>query len=79
MMTSTLPLSELKRLTPPFANEADEEEAFRYWKDRTIEEKLAASTQLTLDHYRELGIDVDKPMNKTIVRRTVSWAMPRGD
>ena len=45
---ATLPLSELKRLSPPFANEADEEEAFRYWKDRSSEEKFAASALPTL-------------------------------
>jgi hypothetical protein len=76
---SALSLSELKRLTPPFANEADEEEAFRYWKNRTTEENFSASTRLTLDHYRELGVDVDEPMDKTIVRRTVPWAKPEGN
>ena len=79
MMMPALSLPELKRLTPPFANEADEEEAFLYWKARTIEEKLAASTRLTLGYYREMGIDVNKPMDKTIVRRTVSRATPKGD
>lgn len=76
---SDLPLSELKRLTPPFANLADEEEAFRYWLNRTPQEKMAESTRLTREHYRELGIDVDKPMDKTLIRRTMSEKKMEGN
>lgn len=76
---STLSLSELKRLTPPYANVSDEEEAFRYWSKQTAEAKLQATTRLTREHYRELGIDVDKPMDRTLVRRTVPWATKEGD
>jgi hypothetical protein len=69
-----LPLSRLKRLTPPFANATDEEGAFQYWKDQTVEAKMEATGRLTREHYRELGIDADKPMEKTLIRRTVPWA-----
>jgi len=79
MTMSTLSLSELKRLTRPYANKADEEEAFRYWVNATIEERLVATRELTLAHYRELGVDVDKPMEKTLVRRTVPWLATEGN
>jgi hypothetical protein len=79
MTMSDLSLSELKRLSPPFADKADEEEAFHYWMNQTVEAKLAATTRLTIEHYRELGVDVDMPMDKTIIRRTVPWARSEGN
>ncbi len=78
MTMSDLPLSELKRLSPPFANKADEEEAFHYWMSQSVKAKLAATTRLTIEHYRKLGVDVNKPMDKTIIRRTVPWARSEG-
>jgi len=74
----TLPLSKLKRLTRPFANAEDEEEAFLYWSKCAPQEKLAATTELTRAHYRALGIDPDAPMDKTVTRITC-WAETEGD
>lgn len=79
MSMPQLPLSELIRLSPPYANKGDEEEAFHYWMKQTYEAKMAATTRLTIEHYRKLGVDVDKPMGKTIVRRTAPWATSEGN
>lgn len=79
MTMPDLPLSELIRLSPPFADKADEEEAFHYWMNQTAEAKLAATTRLTIEHYRKLGVDVDKPMDKTLIRRTAPWARSEGN
>jgi hypothetical protein len=73
MTMSDLSLSELKRLSPPFSNEADEEEAFHYWMNQRPEAKMRATTRLTIEHYRKLGVDVDKPMDKKLIRRTADW------
>jgi pyruvate/2-oxoglutarate dehydrogenase complex dihydrolipoamide acyltransferase (E2) component len=65
-MMRALTLSELKRLTPPFANKADEAEAQRYWAEPPAEERKQAMMQVLRAFYLERGIDIDQPMVKTI-------------
>ena len=62
----SISFSELKRLTRPFATEADEADAERYWADRTPEERMQANERLLREFCRWRGIDLDKPMDKTI-------------
>jgi len=64
-------LSELKRLTRPFASEADAAEARRYWAQCSAEERLRANDRLMREFCRWRGIDVDKPMDKT--PRRITW------
>jgi len=66
MTRSTLTLSELKRLTPPFANETDKEDAKRYWAQRPAEERSQAMIQVLRAFYRGRGIDMDQPVPRTI-------------
>ena len=61
-----LSVAELKRLFAPFENEMDELAALRYWADKSITNKMRANTRLTMEVYRWAGVDVDKPMDKTI-------------
>lgn len=63
---STLSLSQLKSLTPPFATEADAAEAKRHWEQRPVEERSQAMMQVLREFYRERGLDIDQPMVKTI-------------
>jgi len=63
---SNLSLSDLKRLTPPFANKADEAEAERFWAQRPTEERKQANRQLLREFYSERGIDIDQPMEKAV-------------
>jgi len=67
---STFSLSELKRLTPPFATKADEADAERYWSQSPSEEREKANRQLLSEFYRERGVDIDQPMEKTIRLRS---------
>ena len=69
-MEEELPISELRRLTPPFVSPSDEEDAFRYWSQQSIEAKLAATERLIRDYYSMRGIDIDRPMPKTMRRTT---------
>lgn len=61
-----LSLTELKRLFAPFDNETDELAARRYWADKSITDKMRANSRLVVEVYRWAGVDVDKPMDKTI-------------
>lgn len=61
-----LSISDLKRLTPPFASKSDEEAAARYWSERPREERVEAYQRLTREFYRSLGIDLEAPMDKTV-------------
>ena len=61
-----LSLAELKRLFAPFDNEIDEFAARRYWADKSITDKMRANARLVVEVYRWAGVDVDKPMDKTI-------------
>jgi len=63
---STLSLSELKRLTPPLDTNVDEAEAELFWVERPVEERKQAMMQVLREFYRERGLDIDKPMEKTI-------------
>jgi hypothetical protein len=63
---TTLALSELKRLTPPYSGAADEAEAQRYWADRPAEERKQAMMQVLRAFYHERGIDMDQPVPRTI-------------
>ncbi len=66
MNMEELSLTELKRLYPPFDNETDELAARLYWSDKSITDKMRANARLTVAVYRWDGVDVDKPMDKTI-------------
>jgi hypothetical protein len=66
-----LSLPELKRLTPPFACKADEAEAECYWASHPASERAEANEQLLREFCRWRGIDLDKPMDKTI--RRITW------
>ena len=61
-----LSLTELKRLFAPFDSETDELAARRYWSDKSITDKMRANARLVVEVYRWAGVDVDKPMDKTI-------------
>ena len=61
-----LSVAELKRLFAPFDSETDEVAARRYWSDKSITDKMQANARLTMEVYRWAGVDVDKPMDKTI-------------
>ena len=61
-----LSLAELKRLFAPFDSEMDELAARRYWADKSSTDKMRANARLTMEVYRWAGVDVDKPMDKTI-------------
>ena len=52
----------------PFAE--DEQDAkLRYWRQRSVEERLQAGHEIIRRHYKKLGIDVDTlRMDKTVVR-----------
>jgi len=67
---STLSLSELKRLTPPFANDAERAEAERYWDARPAAEKKQAHYDILRQFYLTQGRDIDLPMEKTLRRST---------
>jgi hypothetical protein len=68
---STLPLSQLKSLTPPFATEADAAAAKHYWAQRHVEVRSQAMMQVLREFYRERGLDIDQPMVKTIRFRSL--------
>jgi hypothetical protein len=61
-----LSLAELKRLFAPFDSGADQLAARRYWSDKSITDKMRANERLAVEVYRWAGVDVDKPMDKTI-------------
>jgi len=71
MTMNSLTLSESKRLTPPFADKADEAEAERYWAQRPAEERSEAMMHVLREFYRERGLDIDQPMVKTIRFRSL--------
>lgn len=67
---SELSISELKRLTPPFANKTDEENAAHYWAARSPAEKMQATARLIREFCLWRGIDIGKAMDKTPRRTT---------
>jgi len=70
MMMPTLSLSELKRLTPRFANEVKRAEVERYWNSRPAEERARAHHDILREFYLTQGRDIDLPMEKTTRRST---------
>ena len=68
-----LSLSELIRLSPPFHNERDREEAFQYWKAKSAEERIDGGFRLTRAFYASLGVNVDAPMRKDVFIRNHSF------
>ena len=63
---SALSVSKLKSLTLPFATEEDAAEATQYWAQCPADERNQADLELMGAFYRERGLAIDTPMERTI-------------